>query len=293
MSSGVTRRRAVVDAHTHLFPPEVARDPSSFISRDAWFSETHSRQGVTFPDASELIASMDEAGIAVSVVAGWPWNDAELCRHHNDFLAEAASQSRGRLVWLGIVNPATRDAVAEVHRCASMGAHGIGELNADAQGFRWDACESMKDFVDACVERSLAVMAHVSEPVGHVYPGKGTATPERFVTFASMFPELSIVAAHWGGGLPFYELMSEVAGDLRHVWYDSAASTYLYNHRVADIVEQLVGPSRILWGSDYPVLKQGRFLKRFREHASHDGVSAMTGGNALSVYQIDLPEGFE
>lgn len=171
-----------------------------------------------------------------------------------------------------------------------MGAHGIGELNADAQGFHWDAKARLEAFVNACIEERLPILAHVSEPVGHVYPGKGTATPERFVRFASVFPELSIVAAHWGGGLPFYELMPEVAEDLRHVWYDSAASSYLYDHRVAAVVESLVGPKRILWGSDYPVLRQKRFLNRFREQVSTDGLAIMTGGNALSVYQIDLPE---
>lgn len=282
-------KSTVIDAHTHLFPPEVARDPSAYISRDVWFAETHSKQGTEFPDATDLIRSMDEAGIAVSVVAAWPWKSPEHCRSHNDFLADVAASSNGRLVWLGIVNPIEAGAADEVRRCASLGAHGIGELNADAQGFLWDSLLEMQGFVEACVAESLPILAHVSEPVGHVYPGKGTATPERFVRFAEAFTELSIVAAHWGGGLPFYELMPEVAEDLRHVWYDSAASTYLYDHRVAGIVESLVGAKRILWGSDYPVLRQKRFLERFLEQVSTDGVAAMTSGNALSVYQIDLP----
>lgn len=283
------RKLTIIDAHTHLFPPEVAKDPSAFISRDAWFAETHSKQGTEFPDASDLIRSMDDAGIAVSVVAAWPWKNPDLCSRHNDFLADAISQSDGRLVWLGIVNPTKYGAADEVRRCASMGAHGVGELNADAQGFLWDSLSELQGFVEACVAESLPILAHVSEPVGHVYPGKGTATPERFVRFAEAFTELSIVAAHWGGGLPFYELMPEVAEDLRHVWYDSAASSYLYEHRVAGIVESLVGAKRILWGSDYPVLRQKRFLKRFLEQVSADGAAATTSGNALSVYQIDLP----
>ncbi len=283
------RKLIIIDAHTHLFPPEVAKDPSAFISRDAWFAETHSKQGTEFPDASDLIRSMDDAGIAVSVVAAWPWKSPDLCSRHNDFLADAISKSDGRLVWLGIVNPTKYGAADEVRRCASMGAHGVGELNANAQGFLWDSLSELQGFVEACVAESLPILAHVSEPVGHVYPGKGTATPERFVRFAEAFTELSIVAAHWGGGLPFYELMPEVAEDLRHVWYDSAASSYLYEHRVAGIVESLVGAKRILWGSDYPVLRQKRFLKRFLEQVSADGAAATTSGNALSVYQIDLP----
>jgi len=280
----------IIDAHTHLFPPEVAADPASYISQDAWFAETHSHEGIEFPDAAALLTSMEDADIAVSVVAGWPWRNPELCKRHNDYLAKTASESGGRIVWLGIVNPLVEDVSSEVRRCAELGAHGIGELNADAQGFRWDNWAGLQRFAEICVEEGLPILAHLSEPVGHVYPGKGTATPEQFVRFARACPDLAIVAAHWGGGLPFYELMPEVARDLRHIWYDSAASTYLYEHRVAGIVESLVGPKRILWGSDYPVLRQKRFLNRFKEQVAGDGLAAMIGGNALSVYQIDLPE---
>lgn len=289
--AGAADTSVIIDAHTHLFPPEVAADPAAYISQDEWFAETHSREGIEFPDAAALITSMDDAGIAVSVVAGWPWRNPELCQRHNDFLARVASDSGGRIVWLGIVNPVDESALSEVCRCAAMGAHGIGELNADAQEFRWDNWAQLRGFAETCVEEGLPILAHLSEPVGHVYPGKGTATPELFVRFARECPELSIVAAHWGGGLPFYELMPEVAQDLRHVWYDTAASTYLYEHRVAGIVESLVGSKRILWGSDYPVLRQKRFLNRFREQVAGDGLAAMIGGNALSVYQIDPPEG--
>ena len=44
------------------------------------------------------------------------------------------SASNGRLAWLGIVAPASSDAAAETERCLALGASGIGELNADAQG---------------------------------------------------------------------------------------------------------------------------------------------------------------
>lgn len=280
------RRSTVIDAHVHLFPPEVAADPQAFISQDEWFRETHSRDGIVFPTAATLLASMDDAGVAVSVVAGWPWRDPALCHAHNVYLSEVAAATEGRLVWLGIVNPADRDAAAEVLWCRDHGAHGIGELNADAQGFTWDAPEDTDAVAQACIQRGIPLMAHVSEPVGHVYPGKGTATPERFVRFARAHPQLTIVAAHWGGGLPFYELMPEVAADLKHVWYDSAASTWLYDHRVVAVVADLVGTNRILWGSDYPVLRQKRFLHRFEEHAPGEGLHAMLGTNAMAVYQI-------
>jgi predicted TIM-barrel fold metal-dependent hydrolase len=105
-------------------------------------------------------------------------------------------------------------------------------------------------------------MLHASEPVGHLYAGKGTATPAELMAFIIDYPQLDLVLAHWGGGLPFYELMPEVAAACQRVRYDTAASAYLYDDRIFHHMMDLVGPDKILWGSDYPVLRQGRFLKR-------------------------------
>ena len=57
-------------------------------------------------DAVELMAAMDSAGVALAIACGWPWLDPGLCREHNDYLADAAGASNGRLAWLGIVAPA-------------------------------------------------------------------------------------------------------------------------------------------------------------------------------------------
>src|SRR5919202_329112 len=134
-------------------------------------------------------------------------------------------------------------------------------------------------------ERGRPALVHVSEPVGHAYAGKGTATPDRLLPFLLAYPELRVVAAHWGGGLPFYELMPEVADAARNLWYDSAASTYLYRFDVFPSVAALAGSLRILWGTDWPLLRQAPFLRRTRaagldEHA----LAAILGDNARRLY---------
>ncbi|MDP9375226.1 MAG: amidohydrolase family protein, partial [Chloroflexota bacterium] len=129
------------------------------------------------------------------------------------------------------------------------------------------------------------LLLHASEPVGHAYPGKGTATPDRLLRFLAAYPDLRVVAAHWGGGLPFYELMPEVAAATRNLWYDSAASTYLYHFAVFPRVAALAGPERILWGTDFPLLRQAPFLRRTRE-SGLDGpaLAAVLGGNARRLF---------
>ena len=98
------------------------------------------------------------------------------------------------------------------------------------------------------------------------------------------FPDIAIVLAHWGGGLPFYALMPEVREVLGNVYFDTAASPFLYDARVFEQVTSLVGADRVLFGSDFPLLGQARVLQEARGTGlSHDEEAAMLGGNAARL----------
>ncbi len=184
-------------------------------------------------------------------------------------------------------------AAKEAERCFEAGAVGIGELNADAQGFDLNSPAPLAAIAEICNEFDKPILFHVSEPVGHLYSGKGTSTPDRLLRFLIEFPEVKVVAAHWGGGLPFYELMPEVAELTRNLVYDSAASTYLYRSSVFPRVIDLVGAERVLMGTDYPVLRQDRFVRRILKHdLSDDVLDSILWRNAARVYRLIL-EGIE
>jgi len=280
----------VVDAHVHIFPPEIVRNRLAFCQRDRWFAYLYGNERAKLVTAEDLLLSMDEAGVHVSIAAGFPWADSGLCAYHNEYLADAAARSGGRIAWLATVVPQDRRAAEEALRAFRLGACGIGELNADAQGFCWDEPEALAELVEVCLAEHRPIMAHVSEPLGHEYAGKGAAWPQRFIRFVERFPQLTVVAAHWGGGLPFYELMPEVARLAANVVYDSAASTYLYRFQVFRLVTDLVGADRVLFASDYPVLKQKRFLERVRaEGGLHEAeLTKILADNAVRVYGLSL-----
>jgi predicted TIM-barrel fold metal-dependent hydrolase len=279
---------AVIDAHTHAFPPHWVADRINHCRRDRWFGELYEAPSARMIDAAELLLAMDEAGVARAVVCGWPWSDPGPCREHNDYLAGVAQASQGRLVWLGCVAPAVPGAAAETERCLELGASGIGELNADAQGFDVADPRALADVSAVLIAAGRPLLLHASEPVGHRYPGKGTATPDRLVAFLEMQPDLAVVLAHWGGGLPFYELMPEVSGLCRNVVYDTAASSYLYGPGIFRAVLDIVGAERVLWGSDHPVLGMGRFLRRtLRSAGLHpEEIAPVLSGNARRVYGL-------
>lgn len=280
-------RHRVIDAHTHLFPPEIVRDRTLHLDRDVWFGELFASPRIVLVTPDDLITSMDDAGIEMSVVCGWPWRDMGHCREHNDFLADVQKMHPDRIAWLATVNPASTSAPNEIERAIHRGAAGIGELNADAQGFDWENTNDLADTMDTCVRAGVPVLIHCTEPVGHAYPGKGAAIPAKILQFLEANPELRVVAAHWGGGLPFYELMPEVAELTRNVVYDSAASTFLYRFEIFPVVERLLGQARIVFGTDYPLLKQRAFLnKTLASGMPESALPDVLGGAARRVFGI-------
>lgn len=280
----------IVDAHVHIFPDETVRHRERFLARDSWFAQLYAPAKAKLATMHDLVESMDGAGIDLSIACGFPWRDQGLCRYHNDYMSEAARQYPARIAWLAIASPKNGESAARsLDDAFSDGASGLGEVNADAQGFDLDEPSALAALIEVCEVRAKPVMFHVSEPLGHDYPGKGESTPAKLVKVLQAYPNLRVVAAHWGGGLPFYELMPEVRTAARSLVYDSAASTYLYDHAVFERTAQLVGSDRVLFASDYPVLKQGPLLRRVRERPglSESALASILGENAVRVYGLE------
>ena len=279
----------IVDFHTHILPDDFRSGRDRILAADETFRAMFSDPRCRTASAGDLIAEMDRSGVDRAVALGYGWTDREVARLANDYALEAAARHPGRIVPFCCVNPAWgRGAVAEVERCAAEGARGIGELHADTQGFDPSDEALLRPLMAAAEALGLIVTIHASEPVGHQYPGKGTTTPSVLMPMVQSFPSVKFVLAHWGGGLPFYSLMPEVRDSLRNVYFDSAASPFLYDATVFGVAAQAAGPDRILFGSDYPLLTQRRVLQQARDGglSPEDGAAAL-GGNAVRLLGPD------
>jgi uncharacterized protein len=281
-------KRRIVDAHTHIFPPDVVARRDDYHRRDPWFNLLYENPTLLLASPDDLLGSMDNAGVAASVACGFPWADPGLCREHNAWMAEVCAAHPGKIAFLAIVVPHAPSAVVDAESAFALGAVGIGELNADAQGFDLREPDSMADLMALCHDARKPIMLHSTEPIGHMYPGKGAATPDRLYHWLSRYPAQPIVLAHWGGGLPFYELMPEVRAVTRQVVYDSAATTYLYNSAVFPAVVSLVGADRVLFASDYPILRQDRLVRKVeRALEASDTQDRVYAMNADRVYGLE------
>jgi predicted TIM-barrel fold metal-dependent hydrolase len=231
---------------------------------------------------------MDKAGIDISVIVNIGWTTHELCVETNDYILESIAHYPQRLIGFCTVQPLSSGAaIAEIERCVRGGARGIGEMRPDMQLFDLADEEIMPPFVEVLRSHQLMLLTHASEPVGHDYPGKGVITPDMLYPFISRYPDLTIVCAHWGGGLPFYALMPEVKKALENVFFDTAASPFLYRPEIYQQVSQLVGADKILFGSDYPLLAQSRVLQEIEAaDLPEEAKKQIRGGNTEKILGI-------
>ena len=288
------------DSHVHLFPPEIYRNWKKYADMDRTFAaltaEPKNGRGTreAWVDYEEALAIADEAGVSGLCMQGWYWNDPGLMRLHNDYMAEAIGKYPERLSAFASVNPKFGwNALSEIERCAAMGFCGIGELGPGGNGYDFRD----KDFL-AVLEMAevlhLPVCIHCGESVGHNYPGKDTTPLAPLPDIIRSHPDLKLILAHLGGGLPFYEMNRNWYGSFSNVYYDFAANPLLYHIRILRAVTDLVGEDRVLFGSDFPLVlypKKTRnadmslFLEDIRENAgfSEKEWNKIMGGNLLSL----------
>ena len=278
----------IIDFHTHIVPPKIKENQDKYIESDPCFAILYSNPKAKLATADELIASMDKEGIDISVIVNIGWTTHDLCVETNDYILESVARYPGRLVGFCTVQPNSREAaIAEIERCARGGIKGVGEMRPDVQLIDLTDEEVMAPFVEVIEKHRLILLLHTSEPVGHDYPGKGVITPDIIYPFITRYPDLTIVCAHWGGGLPFYALMPEVKKAISNAFFDTAASPFLYTPQVYTQVIQLVGSDRILFGSDYPLLAQRRLLNEIKSlNLPKETEDMILSGNARRLLGI-------
>jgi predicted TIM-barrel fold metal-dependent hydrolase len=142
----------------------------------------------------------------------------------------------------------------------------VGELAwyTDDPGEDLAAC--LAPITELCQHFKVPLLLHTNDPLGADYPGKAKISLPGLYKLIKMFPEVDFILAHWGGGLPFYGLVKkEVPEVLHRVYFDTAASPYVYRPAIYRLAAEMVGPEKILFGSDYPLLPPGRYLKEMEE----------------------------
>jgi len=245
----------IIDAHVHLYPPEVNRDPVAWATvcgeghwaRLCTRRRKDGRQVQAFPSVEELLRAMDAGGVARAVLLGWYWERPATCRRQNRFYAECVRTHPDRFSAFATLHPGAglEQTLEEIGFARESGLIGLGELSPHSQGY------GIGDPVfRAALERAgklgMPVNLHVTDPQSKPYPGRVETPLADFISLARELPATKFILAHWGGGLAF----GAESQALENVYFDTAASPLLYGPEVWTNAPR----ERVLFGSDYPLI---------------------------------------
>ena len=290
-----------IDFHVHITPPDIIADFRKYAEKEPYFALLSNSKKNKFASAQDVVSSLENDGMfekAVvfekagifekAVVFGFAFRDMGLCRYVNDYVIENVRQYPEKLTGFIVVPPGEGlrggEAAKEIERCFRAGLKGVGELFPEGQGFDPGDEKQTGAVCGACKELGLPLLLHANEPVGHFYPGKTDVTLRQFETFVANNQGLNIILAHWGGGLLFYETMGEIKEKFRNVYYDTAATPFLYDERIYRAAKVLGLCEKILFGSDFPLLGRSRYLDGLEKSGiSGEEKRLILGGNAQKL----------
>ncbi|MBF0117190.1 MAG: amidohydrolase family protein [Desulfobacterales bacterium] len=278
----------IVDFHTHIFPENIRQNRADFFHKEESFELLYSSPNSKMSGSEELIASMDENEVDISVVFGFPWQNKELIKMHNDYVIDSVKKYKGRLIGFCCVNPLDESALQEVIRCIEIGLLGVGEIAFYKSGIDDEALNKISPIMDICLKKDIPILIHTNEPIGHTYPGKAPIFLKEIHNLTKKFAENKIILAHWGGGLFFYNLLKkELKSDLKNVYFDTAASPFLYDSLIYYVAAKIIGKDKILFGSDFPLISPKRYFKELKNaQLNNEEIKNICGINAKNLLKL-------
>ena len=91
-----------------------------------------------------------------------------------------------------------------------------------------------------------------------------------------------------GGGIFFFNVLKkEVKEGLKNVYFDTAASPFLYDPEIYKYAVEIAGLDKILFGSDFPLLKPARYFKELENTGlAKTQIDAISGLNAAKLLKL-------
>ncbi len=278
----------VIDFHVHIFSEKIRNNRTDYFPDEPEFRLLYESPKSRIVGAKETVSMMDEHGVDKSVVFGFPWKKAEIFKRENDYILNAVAGFPQRLIGFCCFDALNPEAPKEAERCLDAGLKGVGELAFYKNGIDEKVLDALDPIMEVCRKKNALLLIHTNEPVGHIYPGKSPNTLVQIYNLIKRFPNNKIILAHWGGGIFFYSLLKkEVKQSLENIWFDTAASPFLYDPDIYDMASYLGLNGKVLLGTDYPLLLPARYFKEMEKSGiSDEEKDNILGKNALKLLNL-------
>ncbi len=237
----------IIDIHTHIYPPKIALKATDSV-RDFYQLRGSEKMDGT---VDMLLRRGEEAGISRYVVL--PVSNSPTRVHSiNSFLLEQ-TQLHDNFVGFGTVHAAMDNIEQEVDWILKNGLKGI-KLHPDSQRFPIDD-PRLYPVYDAIRDR-IPLMLHMGD-LRYNY-----SHPVRLRKIMDTFPNLQVIAAHFGGYMMF-ETAKEQLYDTDCIFDISSAMMFMQSGEAERYIH-IYGAERMAYGTDYPLWDPVDEVKRFQ-----------------------------
>ena len=258
----------IIDFHAHIYPSKISERAVQSIGE---FYNIHMDGGGT---SEILLSESAPVGVEKFVV-----HSVAVTPHHvntiNDFIY-AECQKHPEFLGFGTMHAGYDDPLCEIERITEMGLLGI-KIHPDTQRFCMDDERMMKIY--AAIEGKLPVLVHTGD-YRYDY-----SHPRRILNILDKFPNLTVIAAHFGGWSVF-DLALEYLRDCP-CYLDVSSSIPMIGHgRAAELIN-IYGADRIVYGTDFPMWNPKSAFEDFMKiPIDEDARRAILWDNAAKILKI-------
>ena len=235
----------IIDFHTHVYPEKVALKAAKSIS-DFYCLEGGGMDGTV----ETLLKQGDKAGISEFVLLPVAIKPDHV-RSINNFICEELKLN-DRFYGFGTVHAEMDNLCEEAEYIINSGLLGI-KMHPDTQLFNIDD-ERLFPLYDM-IKGKLPVIFHTGDK-RYDY-----SHPARVRRVLDNFPELEVIAAHFGG-YSMQEIAFECLKDT-NCFFDISSSLMFMEEGEAEKYINAYGAERMLYGSDYPLWDPEKEVKSF------------------------------
>ncbi|MDP4120902.1 MAG: amidohydrolase family protein [Bacillota bacterium] len=238
----------IIDFHAHIYPDKIAERAVAGVGD---FYNLEMKCNGTL---SQLMDSGEKYGVSRYVVHSVA-TSPEQVPAINRFIASQVEAHSDKLVGFGTLHQDLQNPEEEIDLAIFMGLKGI-KLHPDTQKFNMDD-PKMMDVYEIIQSKNLPILFHCGD-YRYDY-----SHPRRLAKILDTFPNLTVIAAHFGGWSVF-DLAIEHLKD-RRCYLDTSSSFAMLGKTRSKEIIRIYGAERILFGTDFPMSNYDYEINHIRD----------------------------
>ena len=239
------KKYRIIDAHCHIYPDKIAEKAS--LGTGNFYGIKMAYDGkISTLDSVAAKAGIDRC--LIHSVATTPKQVASI----NAFIAEEVRLGKGRFIGFGTLHPDSEDIKSDVEHLIELGLKGV-KMHPDIQGIAADDPRCMKIYDE--ISGRLPLLIHSGDSRYQM------SNPEQIGRVMDLYPEMTIIAAHFGGYTVWDRAVECYAGRT-NVYVDTCSSFCKLSDDEVKKYIKAYGADKVLFGTDYPMWDASEELDR-------------------------------